>query len=91
MAKVILYDEQHVEAMQAQIDRLQSELQSKDGQISYLESMRPHWAQGYSSDSIAAQAATASLSKLWQILGVNNQTEAVKKLHTLITEIRYHP
>ncbi|WP_431570230.1 hypothetical protein [Brucella tritici] len=51
--------------------------------IDVLESLRPHWAKGYSSDSIAAQAATTALTELWKILGASNQTEAVSKVVAL--------
>lgn len=48
--------------------------------ITNLEELRPEWAQGYSSDSIAAQTSFAALHELWKILGAKNQTEAVKIL-----------
>lgn len=52
--------------------------------LATLEAMRPHWAQGYTSDSTAAQASTAALSQLWGLLGVTSQTEAVAALKTLL-------
>lgn len=61
-----------------------SELEKLQGQIDHLESMRPHWAQGYSSDSIAAQTSFSALNQLWQLLGVNDQTAAVEKLKELV-------
>ena len=51
--------------------------------IAVLESARPHWAKGYSSDGVAAQVSTAALSTLWEMLGVSNQTEAVIKLRNI--------
>ena len=45
--------------------------------VSALESKRPHWAQGYSSDSVAAQVSHDALTQLWQLLGADNQTEAL--------------
>lgn len=58
-------------------------LEEQEARIAELEALRPHWAQGHSDDSIAAQASTAALSELWQILGVDNQTSAVSKLREL--------
>jgi hypothetical protein len=49
-----------------------------------LEELRPVWAQGWSTDSIAAQAAASALSDLWAMLGVKNQTDAVERLKELI-------
>ena len=49
-----------------------------------LETLRPLWAQGYSSDSVAAQASSNALAEIWEILGVNNQTDAMEKLRELV-------
>ena len=65
-----------IEALTAERDRLLST-------VNALESLRPHWAQGYSSDSIAAQASTEALVGIWKILGVNDQTSAVVTLKAL--------
>lgn len=48
-----------------------------------LKRLRPHWAQGYTDDSVAAQMQTAALSQIWEALGVNNQTDAMQKLAAL--------
>lgn len=75
--KVTYYTEAHVQQMQRVIDELTS-------QNSALESLRPHWAQWYTSDSIAAQSSTAALSQVWRVLGVSNQTDAMEKLRLLL-------
>lgn len=54
------------------------------GEVVALEQLRPLWAQGYSSDSIAAQASGNALSDIWSSLGVNNQTDAMERLHKMI-------
>ena len=46
----------------------------------HLESLRPIWAQGYTSDSVAAQMTSAALTEIWRALGVENQTDAMAKL-----------
>lgn len=51
--------------------------------IEVLEAMRPHWAKGYSSDSVAAQVSHAALSDIWKLLGVDNQTQAMLRLEEL--------
>lgn len=48
-----------------------------------LEALRPVWAQGHSSDSIAAQANARALAELWKILGATNQTQACSRLNYL--------
>jgi hypothetical protein len=52
--------------------------------VQHLEKLRPHWAQGYTSDGQAAQAATGALQTLWDMLGATDQTQAVQKLRDLI-------
>jgi hypothetical protein len=52
--------------------------------VEELEALRPHWAQGHTDDSMAAQHATGALCKLWAMLGVTNQTQAVQKLQQVL-------
>lgn len=52
--------------------------------VAVLEALRPHWAQGYTDDGIAAQTMSAALSDIWQLLGVDNQTAAMVKLRLLV-------
>lgn len=54
--------------------------------VAALEQLRPHWAKGYTSDSATAQAATAALTELWKLLGVENQTMAVLRLRAMLAE-----
>lgn len=60
------------------------ELAEAREKIKALEALRPLWAQGYSSDSIAAQSLTTALTKLYDLLGVTNQTAAVAMLRALV-------
>lgn len=55
-----------------------------EAQRETLEQLRPFWAQGYTSDSEAAQASANALTELWKLLGVNNQTHAVIALRALL-------
>ena len=73
---------------QGKPDILANLLDEAAAHIETLEALRPHWAQGYSDDSVAAQATTAALSQLWKLLGVDNQTAAVQRL-TDIVEARH--
>lgn len=61
-----------------------SEVISLREQVEVLQSMRPHWAKGYSSDSMAAQGQTAALSQIWSLLGVSDQTACMEKLRSLV-------
>ena len=63
-------------AEKAYIDRLERG-------IAALEKLRPLWAQGYSSDSIAAQSKANALSSIWSYLGVQNQTACMAALKEL--------
>ena len=62
------------------VAELEAEIESLKSINAYLESNRPHWAQGYSSDGVAAQCSHDALSAIWKGLGVTNQTEAMQKL-----------
>ena len=53
-----------------------------------LEELRPVWAQGWTSDSQAAQASSNALAEVWQLLGAHNQTEALARLRLLIDAVR---
>lgn len=45
-----------------------------------MDELRPVWAQGWSTDSEAAQASGNALAELWALLQVDNQTDAVARL-----------
>ncbi len=47
-------------------------------QVNDLEALRPLWAQGYSSDSIAAQSLGNVVADYWGILGVDNHTAGMR-------------
>jgi hypothetical protein len=62
------------------LKRVAAELQRSN---TALEALRPVWAQGRSSDSAAAQASSAALAEIWEVLGVADQTAAMEKLREL--------
>ncbi len=49
--------------------------------IEGLESLRPVWAQGPTPESVTDQVNAAALASIWNLLGVDNQTEAMQRLH----------
>lgn len=49
-----------------------------------LEQLRPVWAQGWTSDSMAAQASANALSELWAALEVTDQTAAMERMRRLL-------
>ena len=78
---------------QNRVDQLEAELRTERAahirtvaKLETVEALRPHWAQGYSSDGVAAQTMSAALSQLWGLLGVSNQTDAMDTLRKLVTE-----
>jgi hypothetical protein len=52
-----------------------------------LEGLRPVWAQGWTDDSMAAQASGNALAQLWEMLGVQDQTQAVATLKALTEQL----
>jgi len=73
-----LYTEREYNALQFEIDALRA-------RINGLEALRPTWAMGYTSDSVAAQTSTAALQTIWGMLNVNNQTEAMQRIAALLS------
>jgi benzoyl-CoA reductase/2-hydroxyglutaryl-CoA dehydratase subunit BcrC/BadD/HgdB len=67
---------------------LANEIERLRRKVNALEGMRPHWAQGYTSDSIAAQTSIAALSQIWKLLGADNQTDAIHFLKEMEEEIK---
>jgi hypothetical protein len=74
---VIYYTEQEYLSLQDEIDLITKRLTA-------AEALRPHWAMGYSSDSIAAQMNAAALSQIWNLLDVQNQTDCINELYKLL-------
>lgn len=66
------------------IDSMESHMLYLSERNKTLEKLRPHWAQGFSDDSIAAQCSIGSLAQLWDLLGVKSQTTAVLKVRKLM-------
>lgn len=64
---------EEISVLHTRIDKLEDELEG-------LESLRPHWAQGFTEDSVAAQSSQAALSQLWELIGAKDQTQAVQIL-----------
>lgn len=52
--------------------------------IKGYEQLRPIWAQGHTSEAVAAQVHGAALSQIWDLLGVDNQTDAMANLRELL-------
>lgn len=65
------------------VDIHEARIKKLEDEISHLEEMRPFWAKGYSSDSVAAQTATSALSSIWLYLGVKDQTACMHALEDL--------
>lgn len=52
--------------------------------IRALESLRPVWAMGFTDDGVAAQTTAAALASIWDVLKVDNQTQAMEKVKGLM-------
>jgi hypothetical protein len=65
------------------IEELEAKLARSERRNEALEELRPIWAQGWTEDSMAAQASGNALSTLWAMLGAENQTQAVSTLAEL--------
>lgn len=68
------------------ISLMRSRIEKLERQLETERSMRPQWAQGFTSDSMAAQSTSTAMHQLWKMLGASNQTEAIMKLATLQAE-----
>lgn len=68
----------------AQLTAQADENKDLQDKIKRLEVLRPHWAKGYSSDSVATQTYLTALEQLYALLGVTNQTQAVVKINCLL-------
>lgn len=77
--KFILRVMQKIEGFREEVDRLKAK-------IDMLEKLRPHWAEGHTKDSVAAQSARVALIQLWDMLGVSGQTAAIYTLGQLINK-----
>jgi hypothetical protein len=76
----IFYTEDEYESLKYENQQLTTKLAA-------LEELRPQWAQGFSSDSQAAQTTSAALYALWAKLRVSEQTSAMRVLNILIEEV----
>lgn len=76
-------DAQAIRTPTADIASLIRTVQNQQDQIEALESLRPLWAQGFSTASQAAQGTGNALTQVWEFLGVTNQTAAMEALREL--------
>jgi hypothetical protein len=80
------YSEEEYQALNRENQRLATQLEA-------VESLRPNWVKGYTSDSMAAQGATNALQSVWTLLKVKDQTACMLVLQKLldITAANYEP
>lgn len=76
----IFYTEDEYESLKFEKKNLEKELTT-------LKAMRPQWAQGFTSDSVAAQTSSNALYSLWAKLRVSNQTDAISVLDRMIVDL----
>ena len=65
------------------VEELEAKLAREELRNDALEQLRPVWAQGWTKDSMAAQASGNALSQLWKMLGVQDQTQAADRIEEL--------
>ena len=65
------------------LDDQEKDISNLEKNIEHLEELRPEWAQGYTSDSMAAQYSTDAKKQLWKLLGAEDQTQAVQAIRDL--------
>lgn len=68
---------------QAEYESLEKDNQILAQRARAAEAMRPQWAQGHSSDSMAAQVSAAALQQVWDHLGVTTQSACMDALREL--------
>jgi hypothetical protein len=69
------------------IEELEGKIAGVERAKDALEGLRPVWAQGWTDDSMAAQASGNALAQLWEMLGVQDQTQAVATLKALTEQL----
>lgn len=69
----------------ARIEAETARADQAEERVRALEALRPVWAMGHTSDSIAAQVNAAALSDIWAMLGVSNQSAAMDVLRALLS------
>lgn len=67
-----------------EVGNLRSENASQRRTIETLEKFRPHWAKGFTADSVAAQSYMNATLGMWEALGVDNQTAAIDRIRQLL-------
>lgn len=69
-----------IRGLKKDLERSRTDVKARDEDVKRLEQLRPIWAQGFSSDSIAAQTSFSALNEIWGKLRANDQTSAIKRL-----------
>ena len=69
------------------IEELEGKIARVERANDALEGLRPVWAQGWTNDSMAAQASGNALAQLWKMLGAQDQTQAVATLKALTEQL----
>lgn len=72
-----------VRALRQAKEKAEQQLAEAQREIRGIETLRPVWAYGYSSESTATQVTSAALAQVWKALGVTNQTDAMQRLAAL--------
>ena len=73
---------------EAEYRELQLLFVTAQAQLNTLEMLRPQWAMGYTSDSMAAQATAAAIQQVWSFLKVENQSDCMDRIENLVTRSR---
>lgn len=77
---------------QDEFESLKDEKEKLEAQVKDLVAMRPQWAQGYSTDSIAAQSKAIALQQVWDALKVSSQTMCMAQIkHLQLHFEKYEP
>ena len=71
------------ELLDATFEMCADERHKREASEEVMAQMRPLWAQGYTDDSMAAQATGNALAEIWKELGVTNQTASMEALRML--------
>jgi hypothetical protein len=80
----IVIDSVYLGEIADEMERVYKLMIDANKSIDALESLRPLWALGHTSDSVAAQVNATAIAGLWKMLGVDNQTAACQKLRELL-------
>lgn len=75
--------------LQTAFEKALAEVESLRGEVDRYEQRRPYWAQGHTSDGVAAQVHLSALLQIHNHLGAVDQTDCMAKLAAMTGRVEH--